>query len=373
MSGFDRRVVKQILLALLFVLACALAQAVPAQSTDQSLPTPVLANDINGQIAALDLGDPRATRYFYAFAANPGDLLVTVDSKNLNGDIDVFTAITFRPLMKTTVYATSQSPPITKGIYLRAHQLLILRIEARTPNDDPGIYHIRFGGTFEAFSGGIPVAETTDTAETSNSKTSSNRLSSVGATIPRPPAEMVEPAEAKAVPSPEKTEEKPPEKTSDTAETRTTAEKPARNTTARNTTSRPPRRSTRPAPSRRQPPPKKTDSTAKSDSSETTSTKVEPSTVEKTDTSREEKPAEKTDKSTESTTSTDKAKPQEVVAPPAGARLIIEEKDGTRIERPMSTIRRVIVEGPTIMVILKTGKIERVPMISVARMSIEPQ
>jgi hypothetical protein len=52
--------------------------------------------------------------------------------------------------------------------------------------------------------------------------------------------------------------------------------------------------------------------------------------------------------------------------------LIIEQKDGTRIDRPMSTVRRVIVEGGTIVVVLKTGKIERVPMAAVARMSIEP-
>jgi hypothetical protein len=50
----------------LFILACAVAQVVSAQSTDQSLPTPVLSNDVNGKIVALDVGDPRATRHFYA-------------------------------------------------------------------------------------------------------------------------------------------------------------------------------------------------------------------------------------------------------------------------------------------------------------------
>src|SRR3989440_8967113 len=185
---------------------CALATNTFGQSSDQSLPTAVLTNEINGKIAALDVGDPRATRHFYALAANAGDLLVMVDSKNLNGDVDLFTAITFRPLMKTTVYASTQSPQVTKGIYLRAHQILILRVEARTPNDDPGTYHIRLGGTFEPFNGGIPVAENTEPAE-SSTKASANRLSSVGATIPRPPAEVTETAEAKPSPSPEKTAE----------------------------------------------------------------------------------------------------------------------------------------------------------------------
>src|ERR1043166_5841459 len=96
--------VRRIVIASLFILAGAIAQLASAQSTDQSLPTPVLSNDLNGKIPALDVGDPRATRHFYAFAASPGDLLITVDSKNLDGDVDLFTAITFRPLMKTTVY-----------------------------------------------------------------------------------------------------------------------------------------------------------------------------------------------------------------------------------------------------------------------------
>src|SRR5262245_45262896 len=101
--------VRRFLIVMLFALACRFAQVASPQSTDQSLPTPVLSNDLNCKIVALDVGDPRATRHFYAFAASPGDLLITVDSKNLDGDIDVFTAITFRPLMKTTVYSTSQS------------------------------------------------------------------------------------------------------------------------------------------------------------------------------------------------------------------------------------------------------------------------
>src|SRR5882757_8828625 len=89
------------------------------QSTDQGLPTPILANEINGRIPALDLGDARLTRHFYAFEGTPGDLLITIDTKNLNGDMDVFTAVTFRPLMKTTLYASSRTGEVTKGLYLR--------------------------------------------------------------------------------------------------------------------------------------------------------------------------------------------------------------------------------------------------------------
>ncbi len=326
---------------------CGLHKTVMGQSSDQNLPTPVLSNEIAGRVPALDLGDPRLTRHYYAFEANPGDLLITVETRNLNGDVDVFTAVTFRPLMKTTMYATAQSSEITKGIYLRAHQILILRIEARTPSDEPGTYRIRFGGTFTAFSGGIPVAENSTPVENSE-KTDPNRLSSVGATIPRP----VEEVTAEPKPSAEKPVEKSTEETESAKTTKTV--KP---TTTRRTTSRNPRRGTRPAPAKPSTP-EKTEST-------------ETETANKETKKEEEKPVV-SDKATEtSSPNSEKAKAQEVA--PAGAHLIIEEKDGTRIDRPMSTVRRVIVEGGTIVVVLKTGKIERIQLADVAKFAIEPQ
>jgi hypothetical protein len=339
---------KLILLAITIGALAAVAPNVLAQSSDPSLPTAVLSNEINGKINALDLGDARLTRHFYAFEGNAGDLLVTIDSKNLNGDVDVFTANTFRPLMKTSFYANTQTPEVTKGIYLRTRQILILRVEARPPGDEPGTYHIRFGGTFEKFSGGIPVAEaSTAETETASEKSGANRLSSVGATIPRPVTETVETAEAK--PSPEKPAEKPEETAA--------AKKPT--TSSRRTTNRNPRRTTRPAPVKTTPAKK----------AETAKTETE---APKTETSKpiEEKPAE-TEKAAEAKPAAEKAKAQEV--PVVGARLIIEEKDGTRIDRPMSTVRRVVIEGNMIVIVLKTGRTERIPMSDVARMVIEPQ
>src|SRR6185369_3537296 len=176
------------------------------------------------------------------------------------------------------------------------HQLLILRVEARTPNDDPGTYHVHFGGTFEPCKGGIPVAEVEESTDTSTEKNSANRLSSVGATLPKPTAEVHETAEAKPSPSPKKAEEKTAEATE---APKVEANKP-KATSARNTPARPPRRSTRPSTSRRQPPPKKTQPAAKTESepvgteSKTESTKTEPATVEKSieeKSSRTEKPS----------------------------------------------------------------------------------
>lgn len=325
----------------------AIVSTASGQSSEQSLPTPVLRNEINGRIAPLDLGDPRLTRHYYAFEGSPGDLLITIDSKNLNGDMDVFTAVTFRPLMKTTLYASSQSGEVTKGLYLRSRQIFVLRVEARTPNDEAGTYHIRFGGTFAAFSGGIPVAENTAPQEDSTAASgNSNRLSSVGATIPRPVVEIPATTEPKVGEN-----EKPAEDKAVTKKTTAAASakpKPIR-PAARNT--RVPPRPVRPKPAPAEP--------AKTEEAKTEEGKTETTAPkeEKTESSTAEKPAAKSNT-------------QEL--PMAGAHLIIESKDGTKIDRPMATVRRVVVEGGMIVIVLKTGRIERIPMASVNRMAIEP-
>jgi hypothetical protein len=344
---------KQLFTALLLSgLLCAIAPVVVSQSSDQSLPTAVLTNEINGRIGALDLGDARLTRHFYAFEGTPGDLLITIDSKNLNGDMDVFTAVTFRPLIKTTLYAASQSGEVTKGIYLRTHQILILRVEARTPNDDEGSYHVRFGGTFQPFSGGIPVAENTEATNETAPGRGNKRLSSVGATIAEPVVETPPVTESKTA------SEKPAEDTEAAKKTTAGKKRAARPTnTARNSRGR-----ARPARSKPAPP-----NTEKPKTSEAKTEEAKPA---------EDKPAEtkpesaKTDTGAAMEEKTAKAKAQELPAP--GAHLIIESKDGTRIDRPMSTVRRVVVEGGVIVIVLKTGRIERVPMSTVNRMAIEP-
>jgi len=341
-----------------------------AQSSDQNLPTPVLTNEINGTITALDLGDARLTRRFYAFEANPGDLIITLDSNKLNGDIDVFTAVTFRPLMKTTMYANTLMPEVTKSVFLRAHQILILRVEARTPNDEAGVYHIRFRGTFEPFSGGIPVAEAAEsTAESPRSSRGTKRVSSVGATIAEPPVETA----AKAEPTPAPVSEPRAVATGPETETSKAATEAAKkaevpkSTTAKTTARSTPRNTRRRAPARSKPTaqPKAPTETSASKSG------TEPAT--ESDAVKKETPGGgKTRAGAPETTANPEKPSQEITPPPIGVRLIIEQKDGTKIDRPMSTVRRVVVEGNVIVIVLKTGRIERVPMSVVTRMAIEP-
>lgn len=67
--------------------------AIYSQSTNQSFPTPVTSNEINGTIKARDLGDARLTSYFYVFNGNQGDIFINVVTKNLDGDIDILRLI----------------------------------------------------------------------------------------------------------------------------------------------------------------------------------------------------------------------------------------------------------------------------------------
>src|SRR5690349_24141523 len=126
MPGNNSKYVLLILMAML-----AMYTQSPAQSLDLSKPTAIRSSTLIGHIAARDLGDARVTDHYYKFSGTPGDLLITVRNQNLNGDIDVFTAVGLRPLLKLTLYAEITTP-VTKGIYLRKPEDLILRVEARS-------------------------------------------------------------------------------------------------------------------------------------------------------------------------------------------------------------------------------------------------
>jgi len=319
-----------------FLLILLTATVSFAQSVDVGSPTPVRANTVSGKIAVRDLGDSRMTDHYYAFTGTPGDLLITIQSTNLNGDLDVFTAVTLRPLLKLSLYAESPAP-VTKGIYLRKREDLILRVEARSPNDDPGTYRIYFGGSFEPLPGGPDIAEA-EAEPSAAEKTApavagqkTRRVSSVGARIeePEPPVTEVAAAPTPA-PTPEPTPEAKPVESSKPAATEKATGESARTTTPRNTRGR------RPAPRRQPPPPKETPPVA----------------------AVEEEPKPKP------------AAPEP--EPEVGPRLIIETNDGTLINRSMSTVKRVMIENGQVVVTGKDGKISRVLLINVVRMQIQP-
>jgi hypothetical protein len=352
-------------LAHLLALLCCLGGVVSAQSTDISTPAPVRTNEVLGSISARDIGDSRLTDHFFAFTGKPGDLLITIDSRNINGDVDVFTSTGLRPLLKLTVYA-SNSSPVTKSIYLRKRESLILRIEGRTPNDDEGTYRLYFGGSFEPIDVDSQLTEnespTTEPATPGGkSGKKGRRVSSVGARIDEPP-----PVEVAAAPTPEptpvestqpeevKTETPKPEATRKEVTKTEVAKTPARTVRGR----RPPaRRTPTPAPAKEE--------TAKSETETAPTTETEaaakPAPTKK-------RPAKKgtTARSVEPVPSS--AEPE----PESGPRLVIETTDGTMINRYMSSVRRVVVERGQVVVTGNDGKIERVPLASIVKMSIAP-
>src|SRR5215218_137015 len=129
-----------------FVLALAAAAPLRAQSSEANFPTPVFSSDVSGRIAPRDVGDPRRTRHFYTFRGAEGDLVVNLETTELIGDVDVFLAAGFRPLVKFTLFGDAAR--LTKSFYLRKEETLVLRVEARAVGDVEGTYRISFGGSF---------------------------------------------------------------------------------------------------------------------------------------------------------------------------------------------------------------------------------
>lgn len=324
-----------------FALALLSCNCAWGQSTEQEAPTPIRAGEINAAIAVRDLGDPRLTRHFYIFTGVPGDLIISVESKNLDGDVDIFTAAGMRPLVKMSLYASETSAKTTKSIYLRTRQDLILRVEARSPNEEPGSYRLQFGGAFEPFSGEINTSASASaesgTPTLSASSKKGRRVSAVGARINEPPA----PIEEKAASEQPATDPSVSPAKTEPAVTETPAPVARANKRARV-------RPTRPSPrtSRARPAPTSQVEIPARDNSETAA------------------------KPTEDVTGKEEAKP--AAQEETGPRLIIETTDGEKIERAMSTVRRVVVDNGQIIVIMRTGKIDRFPMTTVSRMTIQP-
>ncbi|HVF88134.1 MAG TPA: hypothetical protein VM866_11110, partial [Pyrinomonadaceae bacterium] len=158
------------------------------QSTDVGFPTPVVSNEIIGRITPRDLGDARLTRYFYAFTGREGDLVITVESANLDGAVDLFTGSTLRPLAKISLYAATSSNKAAKSVYLRREEQLILRVEARTAGDAPGNFRVQFEGAFTPLASAgtdAPEVPAPSSAETSRREASGGRrVTAVGARIP---------------------------------------------------------------------------------------------------------------------------------------------------------------------------------------------
>jgi hypothetical protein len=348
-AGASRRML------LLIVCIAALGSIARSQSLDIASPSPIRTNEVAGTIAARDLGDSRLTDHFYIFTGTPGDVLITVESGNLNGDIDVFTSAGLRPLLKFTVYAGSSSPT-TKSIYLRTREELLVRVEARTPNDDDGTYRLRFGGSFEPITsepllaGSQAIVNPPSTPIARIGK-KGRRVSSVGARIEEPSAPDVVVA-----------------RTNDSTPTES-AEKGNANPTAVKTGSRN-SRARRPASRRaRALEPEKTEESAAKNESENKLPTEDLEPKAKSSSARK-RPTKRT--ATARTVTKPEQESPAIEPTDTGPRLVIETSDGTLVDRYMTGVRRVTVENGQVVVVGKDGKIQRIQLASVVRMTISP-
>jgi hypothetical protein len=340
-----------------------------AQSTNQDFPTPVTTSEISGTIKPRDLGDSRLTSYFYQFDSSQGDLFINIVTKNFTGDIDVFTQTGLRPLTKIVVYADFGENETGRVIYFRKPEKMILRIQGRTPGDDPATFRIKFAGSFVASTLTEPATEPSLPGVTAKNE-SGIRVNSVGTIVevipkatPTPrPTEVARdvsderrevsdaekekndaPAEAKV--------EKPadvPEKKVEVVVTDNVPEKPAPavRTIANSRRTRRTRRATPPA----------TKPAEETKDESVTTAKTEPPKTPPVRTRRGRPPA-----------STQPKEPD----PLEKVNLVIVFKDGKTIERPMSEILRFTVDKGILTVISKDGSIGRYSILDVAKVTIE--
>ena len=168
-------------------------------------------------------------------------------------------------------------------------------------------------------------------------------MSSVGARIDQPQTEVA------ATPVPEPTPMEP-------ADSKPAPTKPARNSRTR-----------RPAPRRTRPKqPSKPEETAATGETEN----KPPAEISETETKT---PARAKRPTRRNATARRAAKPPDIQEPEdTGPRLIIETNDGTLVDRFMNSVRRVTVENGQVVVLGKDGKIQRIPLASVVRMTISP-
>jgi hypothetical protein len=358
---------------LLLLQVCA-----AAQSSELEYPTPVFTNEINGRIAPRDLGDPRATSHFYTFNGTPGDLLLTIESENLDGAVDLFLANGLRPLTQATLYATGSALNTSKTVFLRREGALVLRVQARTPNDADGTYRIRLSGTFApSTAAAAPTPEPEATAAADRPRTpGTRRVNAVGARIEEPPAPASETREAESRPAEESAAAPTPTPRTRSTSRRSTPRRtrqPTRTETARRPA---PERPTEPAqPTETETPaPTGVEAGARSESAEARPTP----TPRPTRTTRGGRRREAARRTTEParTGETGAAAASGESAPTAPqialTRLVIEVRDGARVEHEMSEVNRVTIVNQLIVVVLKNGRTERYPLTSVLRMAIEP-
>lgn len=329
-----------------------------AQSSDQNFPTPITSNQLAGTINARAIGDSRLTTYYFTFSGEQGDIFINVVTNNFNGDIDVFAAEGLRPLTKIVVFADNSENETGRVIYLRKPEKILMRIQGRSPNDDPATFQIKFAGSFAASS--ETETDAPKLPEITRENESGVIVNSVGTIIgikPKPTPEPKEIVVEKTVDE-ETVEEKSGEETiAEKVDEKTEPEKIET------------------------PQVIITDELEKKEVAESEETVVKSEDENKTE--QAETPVEnkevKPEITSEETETAEKEKPKKVkektkkekeLEALENIQLVVLLKDGGKIERPMSEILKFGVEKGILTIIHKNGSISRYSILDVESVTI---
>lgn len=345
----------------LFGLLCP--GSATAQSTSQDFPTPITSNEIVGTIKARDIGDSRLTTYFYTFNGNQGDVFINIVTRNFTGDVDVFAVPGLRSVTKIVIYANDSDNETGRAVYFRKSEKLLLRIQGRSPNDDPAAFRIKFAGSFVAAkeTDASPELEMPKVTAANDSGVRVNSVGTILPPLPKPVAAKTDESEVAAIAD-------TPKKDEQTTETAVSGDptKPTQglevvvtdpNSRADDTVaSRKPGRRT-PASRRIRPPAK------------TVEPKPPPSDIPAETTDVKAPPVKKAPP--KRTAKKPKVVKEVVPDPLASIRLVIAFKDGQVLEKSMSDVFKFSVDKGILTVILKDGSISRYPIAGVAKVTIE--
>lgn len=360
-----------------FILLVFAVISLEAQSTNVEFPTPITSDSISGKIKARDIGDSRSTVYYYVFEATQGDVFLKIEASNLNGDIDIFYADNLRPLTKISLYADYSPTQTGREIYLRKPEKLILKVEGRTPNDDPATFSIKFEGSFQAMAAAEESTELKVPEVKSETETESEvKVNSVGTIIEVKPKPTPTPRETVA-----RNTKRRNTKTTTVPEAVSTIKTPK--TTAKKTTK--PKAEvesekktevivSEDLPKTEEPektePPKEGETakeeTAKEPEKTKTTTKRNTKTARKTTAKKTTTPKKETEPKPE------KPNPvAELEKALENVRLVVEFKDGAKIERPMNEVLRFGVDKGILTIVNKNGTIGRYSILEISKISVE--
>lgn len=357
---------KKYCFVIIFQLICAFS--ILAQSTNIEYPTPISSGEINGKISARDIGDSRLTSHYYVFDGKQGDIFIDIETNNLNGDIDVFVENGLKPLTKISLFAENTPTQTGRELYLRKAERMILKIEGRSPNDDPATYKIKFSGSFVTIAKNS-VKEEPKAPRIKTETDSDVVVNSVGTIIETKVKE----------PEPEKVAKTTKPKSSKIKNTKSEpASTPKADSTIKPKTSTAAKNEPKTKPIKKEteeqtvkPEVVVTDNlpknTAKGES-------VEKEPAPKTTTAKKTTASKKNTsvKNTKNSAATKKAQQNEEIAKALeNIKLVVLFKDGATLESAMTDVLRFGVDKGILTIVKKDGSIGRYSIVEISKISVE--